>query len=55
MSSAFVFRENSLFNTVLKFIALFNTGKLFLPYLVPSLNFMLFITLSSIFNFSGVK
>ena len=34
--------ENSLFNTVLEFVALFNTEKHFIPYLTSSLNFMPF-------------
>ena len=44
-----VFRENSLFNTTLKCISLFDTRKLFLPYLTRGLNFMPFMTLLSIF------
>ena len=41
--------KNSLFNTVLNFVSLFNIGKMFLPYLTPTLNFVPNITLSSIF------
>ena len=43
-------RENSLFNTILNFVFLFDTEKLFLPYLTTFLNFMPFITLSSILS-----
>lgn len=48
-------RENSLFNTVLNFLALFDTEKLFLSYITRSLNFVPFVTLSSILTTNGVK
>ena len=42
--------NNSLLNTILNFVSLFDTEKLFLPYVTTSLNFMPFITLLSILS-----
>lgn len=47
--------ENFLFNTGLKKCALFDTRKLFLPYLATMLKFVLFGTLPSILGTNGVK
>ena len=48
-------RENSLSNTTLIFFALFDTAKLFLPYVTPMLKFVPFITFPSILTSNGVK
>ena len=48
-------RKNSLLNTILNVVSLFNTGKLFLPYITPNLNFVPFVTLSSILSTNGVN
>ena len=47
--------KNSLFNTILNFVSLFDTEKLFLPYPTLCLKFMPFTTLLSIWSLNDVK
>jgi hypothetical protein len=48
-------RENSLYDTPLKCVSLFDTRQLFLPYMTSCLNFFPPVTLKCIFLTNGVK